>query len=166
MTQVATPNETSASRKTSLASGETEYATFYVNGLWMAADIIQIQEINRNLEMTPVPHAPECVRGVVNLRGEVVTVLDLRTILGFESAEITDDCRNVIVVSGGEHIGLLVDRVGDVVHTRPDQLSPPPANVQGVEARFFLGVHQADEDLLAILDISQVLENDEERTDG
>ncbi len=136
---------------------EVEFATFYVGDLHLGADILQVEEINRHLELTPVPQAPECVRGVINLRGEVVTVVDLRTILGLERIEITPKNRNVIVNSKGEQIGLLVDRIGDVVNASTDQIEPPPANLSGVDGRFFRGVYKLDGELLVILDIETAL---------
>jgi purine-binding chemotaxis protein CheW len=141
----------------SVSSGEIEYATFYVGRILMGIDIRATEEINRQLDMTPVPHAPACVRGVVNLRGEVVTVLDLRTILGLEPAAVTLASRNVVVRSESEQVGLLVDRVADVVTVGADEIETPPANVNGADGRFFRGVCKLESALLVILDVSAVL---------
>lgn len=136
---------------------ELELNTFYVGDLLLGIDIHQVEEINRQLNMTPTPHTPETVRGVVNLRGEVVTVLDLRRALGLDATEICTSSRNVIVNSRGERIGLLVDRIADVVIASAELVEPPPANVNGIDGRFFTGVYKLESELVVILDVEQVL---------
>lgn len=140
-----------------VAAGETEFATFCVGDLFLGIGIGAIQEIGRYVEPTVVPHAPECVRGVVNLRGDVVTVIDLRTVLELGRCEATKQTRNIIVNAGGERIGLMADRVADVVKVNPDDLEPPPANVGGADGRYFAGVHKLEKELLVILDLNEVL---------
>ncbi len=142
---------------------ELEFATFYLGDLLAGIDIRQIQEIDRHLELTTIPHAPECVRGVTNLRGEVVTVLDLRTILELDKVPVTRACRNVILDHHGEQIGLLVDRVADVVTVRSDEIEAPPANVGGIDSRFFRGIVKLNDDLLVLLDVRQLLQLDGEK---
>jgi len=137
--------------------GEVEFVTFYVGDLLLGAEIGHVEEINRHIDLTPVAHAPDSVRGVTNLRGEVVTVLDLRSILGLGRTEITPNTRNVIVNTEGERIGLLVDRIADVVTTQWSKIEPPPANLTGVHGRFLQGVHELERELLAVLNIEEVL---------
>ncbi len=146
---------------TGLLTRELEFASFYIGDLLMGVDIQQLQEINRHVEVTAIPHAPECVRGVVNLRGEVVTVLDLKTILGLGQADILPSSRNVIVNIEDEKIGLLADRVADVVTAQRDEIEPPPANVGGVDGRFFKGIFKLDSELLVILNVEEVLAAEE-----
>ncbi len=147
-----------AERSHAARAAEMELVTFHVGDLLIGADIGHVEEINRHLDLTPVPDAPASVRGVVNLRGDVVTVLELRTILGLPRAEISKQTRNVVVAAGHERIGLLVDRIADVVRARPDQIDPPPANVRGAEGRFFKGVCQLEKQLLVVLDVEAVLD--------
>lgn len=137
--------------------GELELATFYVGGLLMGADIRQVEEINRLLDVTPVPRAPDFVVGVLNLRGEVVTVLDLGRILGMDATEIGAETRNVIVNSQDEQVGLVADRIGDVVTIPATKVDPLPANFSGPEGRFFQGVCMLDAGLLMVLDVEAVL---------
>ena len=139
------------------AVDEVEFSTFYVGGQLMGVDIRRIQEINRNLDITNVPDASECVRGVINLRGEVATVVDLSQILGIGPTEITPDSRNVIVDADGEPIGLLVSSVSDVVSAKTSAIEPPPPNVSGLDGRFFQGVYKLESELLVILDVAAVL---------
>ena len=134
-----------------------EFVTFYVGNLLIGVDIHNVEEINRQVDVTPVPQAPPHVRGVINLRGEVVTVVDLRTVLEMGTTEITQQTRTVVVNSGNEEIGLLVDRVADVVHTRSDLMDTPPANVSGVDGRFFKGVYKLDKTLLIVLDVDAAI---------
>ena len=146
---VASEHETGAS--------EQQFATFYVGNILLGVDICQVQEINRQLNVTEVPQSPDHIRGVINLRGEVTTVADLRKILGLPSGEITRDGRNLIVTSQGESIGFLVDRISDILTLRSDQISPPPSNVDGISGRFFTGVHTMDSEIVVLLDIEEAL---------
>lgn len=139
---------------------EIEFASFYVADALMGVSIDQVEEINHNLELTPVPHAPPWVCGVMNLRGAVVTVIDLRVVLGLEPTVITRRTCNVVVRSGGEQIALLADRVADVVRARRGEIELPPANVAGAEGRYFQGIFKLDRELLVILDIESVLAGD------
>jgi purine-binding chemotaxis protein CheW len=148
---------TETTKEASTSNDQVQFATFYVGELLMGVDIRLVQEINRQLEMTPVPNAPGHVRGVINLRGEVATVIDLRTVLGLPPAEQTRDTRNLIVHSQNEAIGLLVDRISDILTIHPDQVSEPPSNVDGVDGKFFLGVHTLEKDICVLLDVEQVL---------
>jgi purine-binding chemotaxis protein CheW len=145
----------STSRATS--KGETDYVTMYVGDMLLGIDIAVADEINRHVDVTPVPHAPKFVRGVLNLRGEVVTVVDLRMILGLPPTEGSSGARTVIVRSEGEQIGLRVDRVADVVRAKSDQIAAVPPNLNGVDGRFFKGVFQLASELLVVLDIQVAL---------
>lgn len=144
------------------AAEELELATFLIGTSLIGIDIKQVQEINRNLQLTRVPQAAAEVRGVVNLRGDVVTVLDLRVIFGLAPIAIDRNSRNIIVADAEERIGLLVDGIADVVHVTADQIDAPPANLCHVSGRFFRGVHQLENDLLLILDTQRVLTRHED----
>jgi len=141
-----------------------QYATFYLGDLLLGIDIRQVQEINRQLEATQVPHAPKMVHGVINLRGEVATVIDLRTVLGLPAIESTRSTRTMIVQAGGESIGLIVDRISDILTLSQDELNLPPANVDGVDGRYFIGVHTMEKEIAVILSIEEVLNECETRT--
>lgn len=139
------------------ATDVQQFSTFYVGDLLLGVDIRLVQEINRQLDITPVPNAPSHVRGVINLRGEVATVIDLRTVLGLPEAEVQRDTRNLIVHSQGEAIGLWVDRISDILTVRPEEINEPPSNIDGVDGKFFLGVHALENDICVLLDVEQVL---------
>jgi purine-binding chemotaxis protein CheW len=137
---------------------EVEFVTFYVGDLLIGVDILHVEEINRLVNVTSVPQAPPQVSGVINLRGEVVTVVDLSRVLGMGNTEIGDHSRTVVINSGDEQIGLLVDQIADVVLVRSDQIEPPPANVSGSDGRFFKGLFKLETELLVILEIDKILE--------
>jgi purine-binding chemotaxis protein CheW len=138
-------------------SDYVEIASFYLGDVLLGLPIDQVEEMNHHFNLTPVPQAPQCVRGVMNLRGNVVTVIDLRVILGLEPTVITRQTCNVVVSSRDEQIGILTDRVGDVVRTRWSSIEPPPANVVGSDGRYFRGVCRLDHELLILLDVEQLL---------
>ena len=139
-----------------------ELATFYVGRALCGMDILKVQEINKLMEMTKVPQAPDYMVGILNLRGQIVTIIDLGQKLGLGSIEVSNESRNIIVNTPGEHVGLLVSRISDVVMADPDKIEPAPANMNGVQGAFFTGVYKTDNKLIGILNIKEVLrlEND------
>ncbi len=148
--------------KENMANNKTmELATFYIENVVCGIDILKIQEINKFFELTPVPQAPEYVKGVLNLRGRIVTIIDLGQKLGFSETETSDTSRNIIVNSKGEHIGLLVVQIRDVIQVDLEKVETPPANISGVQESFFKGVFKADDYLIGILDVDEVLKESE-----
>lgn len=139
------------------SNNSIEMATFYVGNALFGMDILKVQEINKSLDMTSVPQAPEYVKGILNLRGQIVTIIDLGVKLGLSKIEIGPETRNIIVNSKNEYIGLLVDRIGDVERTSEDNIEAPPANIGGVKAKYFEGVCKKDNRLIGILNVEKVL---------
>lgn len=136
---------------------ELQLATFWLGDFLLGINIHCIRGINRVGTITPVPEAPVTVAGVVNLRGDVVTVVDLRSILHLSPIEITPKSRLLIVQSEAESIGLLVDRVADVVTVSTDNAEPLPANFNGVASQYFTDVYRVGADLLVTLDVAAAL---------
>ena len=134
-----------------------EFSTFYVGGALCGINILNIQEINKNCDITQVPQAADYVKGILNLRGRIVTIIDLGAKLGLEPVTENKDNRNIIVNSEDEHIGLLVDAISDVVSAGQDEIEPSPSNIGGVKGKFFQGVIKTEKDLIGILDIDEVL---------
>jgi purine-binding chemotaxis protein CheW len=141
-------------------SDTVELATFYVGEALCGMDILKVQEINKLIEMTRVPQAPEYVLGILNLRGEIVTIVDLGKKLSLKSTEMSDKTRNIIVNSNGEHIGLMVERISDVIQAEWEKVEAPPANIGGVQGRYFTGVFKTEDRLIGILDVEKVLEEE------
>lgn len=134
-----------------------QLAMFKLGEILLGIDIRCIREINRVEDITPIPDAPPQVKGVVNLRGEVVTVINLRTILELPPQEMTSASRLMIVQSEDEAIGLLVDSVSDVATVQRTEEEPLPANVHGIDSRFFLGMYRVGNELLVELDVTSAL---------
>ncbi len=132
-------------------------ATFYIGDALCGMDILGIQEINKHMEMTVVPQSPEYVMGILNLRGHIVTVIDLGKKLGLVPTRITDKTRNIIVNSKDEHIGLVVDRICDVVEVTKDMVEMSPANIGTIQGSFFEGVFKTADSLIGILDLEAIL---------
>jgi purine-binding chemotaxis protein CheW len=137
-----------------------ELATFYIGEALCGMDILNVQEINKLMDMTKVPQAPSYVTGILNLRGQIVTVIDLGKKLGLTCLELNESVRNIIVNSENEYIGLLVSSISDVVEAQWDKVEDPPANIGGLQGAFFKGVFKTQDRLIGILDVNKVLADD------
>jgi len=144
--------------KNTSTDNKIEIATFYVGEALCGIDILKIQEINKQTEVTVVPQSPEYVKGVLNLRGRIVTVVDLGEKIGLSPISMSKENRNVIVDSHDEHIGLLVERISDVMTAETTKIEAPPANIGGIQGKYFSGVFKTDTSLVGILDIETALQ--------
>lgn len=142
------------------ARREAQLATFFVADQLFGLEIDRVQEINRRLDVTSVPHAPEAVLGVINLRGEVVTVIDLRSVLGMGRSDVSENSRNMIVSHDGELVGLCVDRIADILNISTEDIDHAPPNLSDIESRHLSGVVPLGTGLVAVLNLSSVLEFD------
>lgn len=138
----------------------TLVATFLLGEAAFGVGSQHVQEVVRPGSVTPVHNAPAFVVGIRNLRGRIVTVIDLGIRLDLEGSQMEAESRVVIVDWHGEPVGLLVDRMGDTIPVPSGQVAPPPANVHGVRSRHLQGVHRGPERLVALLDLSTVLQPD------
>ena len=134
-------------------------ATFQLggDGSVFGIDATLIQEAVMVGELTPVRHAPDYVAGIRNLRGRIITVIDLCARLGLGYVEIGPESRILIVDWRGEPVGLLVDRVADAIEVEAGALEPAPPNLHGVQMQKLLGVCHSGERLAALLDLAAVL---------
>lgn len=142
---------------TEVRSDDLEFSTFYVGGALCGINILNIQEINKHFEITQVPQASDYIEGILNLRGRIVTIIDLGKKLGLDPVNKDKDNRNIIVNSDDEHIGLLIDAISDVVLANEDDIEPAPSNIGGVKGKYFQGVLKTEKQLIGILDIDEVL---------
>ncbi len=140
-----------------ISSPALQLTTFYIGDQLLGVPIDCVQEIIRNLSTTRLPHAPPHVCGVINLRGEVATVLDLSLILGYGPSELKRTSRNMIVRTSQEPIGLWVERVADIISAPVESITQPPGNIIGTEARFFRGVYQLRDEIVVILNLDEIL---------
>lgn len=127
-----------------------------IGGMLVGIDLDRVQEINRQVDPTPVPLMDAHVRGLINLRGNLVTVLDLGRVVRGEGLATTARTRTVVVEFGDEVCGLLVDEVGDVVDIRKRRREALPTHLPIEQRRWFQGLVQLPDELLLLLDIDAV----------
>lgn len=130
---------------------------FGVSNLTCAIDIAVAQEIKSQIPIVEIPEASMSVRGVANLRGQVVTVIDLRIVFNIPPKEADKETRIIFLRHDGGVIGLLVDRVDDIVSANRDDLELAPANISGVQGEFFERVYKRDGTLACVLNIDRIL---------
>ena len=128
-----------------------------------AVDILKIQEINRMVEITKVPKSPEFVEGVINLRGKVIPIIDLRKRFNLPGSENTKQTRIVVVDIDNMVVGLVVDAVSEVLRLPANTVEPPPPIVAGIDSEYISGVGKLEDRLLILLELDKVLSKDEKK---
>lgn len=134
-----------------------QLVTFRLGNEEFSLDILKVQEIIRHMDLTRVPKTPEFVDGVINLRGRVIPVLDLRKRFGLPKGENTNETRIIVVDVDNRTVGLKVDAVSEVLRLPADTVEPPPAIITGVESEYIKGVGKLDGRLLILLDVAKIL---------
>jgi purine-binding chemotaxis protein CheW len=124
--------------------------------------ITRIHEINRMTEITELPDTSNYFAGIINLRGDIISVVDLRLRLGLEQVENTEETRIVVIDYKDDNVGLIVDAVSEVMHINNDQIEDPPKGMVGIKNDYLTGVVKIEEDIINILDLDNLLESDEE----
>lgn len=159
-----------------------QYATFRVGENFFALDILLIREINRNLEIRPVNLAPKFIRGLLNLRGQIVTVMDLGHRIKGEAIELSPTSRCIILkdaeecsevmsdeqikeLHGEDQNAFLVDEIGDMISVDTDNLEDPPASLGGMRSEYIQNVHRQDGKIFLVLNAYHLLKMDEEKAD-
>ena len=153
--------EASAARNTGDEGASRQYLSFFLGGQEYATDILRVQEIKGWDTVTRVPYSPKYILGVINLRGAIVPVVDLRVRLALESAPF-DSATVVIVVrvagARGERIvGLVVDAVSDVYSFSAENIQPPPEAVGSLDQMFVQGLAKLEDKLVIVLDIERLV---------
>jgi purine-binding chemotaxis protein CheW len=142
-------------------NGNAQYCTFFLDGLFLGIEVSAVQEVLRDQEVTKVHLAPPVVEGLMNLRGQIVTVLDLRKRLERRARNESDIPINVVVRTGDSTTtSLLVDEIGDVLQIDDAMLEPAPPTLTGILRELVRGVYKLDEILLLILDHEQAVNLD------
>ena len=139
---------------------DRQFVVFKLGEELYGVEILQVQTIERMLELTAVPDAPEFVEGVTNLRGEVMPVIDLRKRFGLPDAEQTDQTRIITVNILEKQIGMIVDEASEVVKVSKDAIEEPPQIVRGVKDTYLEGVAKLENRLLIILDLCKIFEEE------
>lgn len=138
----------------------TQLCTFAVGDLYLGIPVQHVQEVIRSLEMTPVPLAPATVRGLINLRGQIVTAIDLRTRLGLAPRASDADAIHIVVRTDDAAVSLLVDAVDDVLDVEHGTLESIPDHIGSDLRVLFRGVYKLDRRLLLLLDVPRTLSLD------
>jgi purine-binding chemotaxis protein CheW len=138
-------------------SDSKQYSTFFLNGLFLGVEVRKVQEVIRYQEMTRVPLAPAMIEGLINLRGQIVTAIDLRRRLELPSRPEGQLPMNVVVRSDDGAVSLLVDEIGDVVEIQDEAYERPPETLKGVARELVTGVYKLKERLLLILDTERTV---------
>ncbi len=152
------PTSTSSGRTDpGSAAGGNQFLTFRLAGEEYGVEILRVQEIKGYSRVTPVPNAPPAVKGVMNLRGTVVPVFDLRTRFGMPRVEPDPFTVVIVVTVGPQMAGLVVDAVSDVLDVGPADFVPPPDLGAGADTSFMTGMARTGDRLVTLLNIDQLV---------
>ncbi len=143
------------------SSGSLQIACFHVGGHEYGVDIMQIKEIINPIAVTPVPRAPAFIEGIIELRGAILPVVDLRKRFGVEVTPVARETKYIIVPLDGHIVGLVVDRVPEVMPVHREEVHDAPRMALGPDSRFFWGVFKKDDRMIMLVDVAQVLSPDE-----
>ncbi len=143
---------------TANSNNEMQITCFQIGEVLCGIDIRYVQEINKKMNVTQVPLSQDYIKGIMNLRGQIVTVIDLGKKLGMSPVKSSDETRITIVNWNEEFVGLMVDKIYDVISVGQQEVMPPPSNIKGAKGKYFHGVIKKDSDLIGILEVDLVLE--------
>ena len=141
--------------------GLTQLVTFSIGEEEFGVNILQVQEIIRTMKITNIPRAPEFVEGVINLRGKVIPIVDMRRRFGLEPKEHDKNTRMIVIENETLIVGFVVDSVSEVLRMPASSMQPPPATVAGLDSGYIDGVGKLDDRLLILLNLDSLLNNDE-----
>ena len=140
----------------------SRWVTFRLEDETYGIDVMQIREVLRSPEISPVPGAPSYMLGIINLRGNVVAIIDTRSRFGLPPKAEIDDASRILVLEAGDYVvGFLVDSVSEVAELRNDNIEPTPDTGSGDASRFISGLYNRKEGLLILLDASKLLSDSE-----
>lgn len=138
-----------------------QLVTFMVGAEEFAISILSVQEINRMMQITRVPQSPSFIEGVINLRGKIIPVMDLRKRFNVDALDDTSDSRIIVVEVATRVIGFTVDRVNEVLRIDSGIVEPPPSMVSGVESEYVQGVGKLDDRLLILLNLERLFSDED-----
>jgi len=152
---------TASNSRKKVAEEALRWVTFRLENEKYGINVMQVQEVLRITEIAPVPGAPAYVLGIINLRGNVVTVIDTRNRFGLASVETDDSSRVVIIESEEQVVGILVDSVAEVVDLQPSEIETAPNVGTEESVKFIQGVASYDGELLILVDLNKLLSDEE-----
>jgi len=138
-----------------------QWVTFRLDNETYGINVMQVQEVLRYTEIAPVPGAPPYVLGIINLRGNVVTVIDTRLRFGLQQTETTDQTRIVIIETENQVVGIMVDAVAEVVYLRQSEIETTPNVGNDETAKFIQGVCHKNKELLILVDLEKMMSDEE-----
>ncbi|MDP2715629.1 MULTISPECIES: chemotaxis protein CheW [unclassified Rheinheimera] len=138
-----------------------QWVTFKLQEETYGINVMQVQEVLRYTEIAPVPGSPDYVLGIINLRGNVVTVIDTRSRFGLAPADVTDNSRIVIIEAEKQVLGIMVDSVAEVVYLKSSEIDTAPNVGTDESARFIQGVSNREGELLILVDLNKLLSEEE-----
>jgi len=138
-----------------------QLVTFTISNEEFGLDILKVQEIIRTMEITRVPRAPNFVEGIINLRGKVIPIIDLRRRFGLESKPHDSQTRIIVVEINMMVVGFVVDSVSEVLRIQSNTVEAPPAVVSGVDSEYISGVGKLEDRLLILIDLNKLLSEEE-----
>jgi purine-binding chemotaxis protein CheW len=139
----------------------SRWVTFQLDDETYGIDVMQIREVLRTPEISPVPGAPSFVLGIINLRGNVVAIIDTRSRFSLSPSEVGDSSRIIILETGDYVVGFFVDSVSEVAELRNDKIEAAPDTGSADASRFINGLYNRDDGLLILVDASRLLSDDE-----
>jgi purine-binding chemotaxis protein CheW len=153
-----TIRDASNSRRETALDQSRQYSTFFVDNLFFGIQVLKVQEVLRYLEMTSVPLAPDVIEGLINLRGQIVTAVDMRRRLSLPKRKEGQTPMNMVVRSEEGAVSLLVDEIGDVLEVPAESYEPPPDNMPREQRELIEGVYKLEGRLLLVLNAERVLQ--------
>lgn len=138
------------------------YCTFLVDGMLFGVGVNEVQEVIRFQEMTPIPLAPPFIRGLINLRGQIVTAVDVRRRLGLPDRPDGKEPMNVVIHAEDGPVSLLVDEIGDVIDVTESEFEAAPETLHGLTRQLISGVYKLDGQLLRVLESRTTIGADED----
>jgi purine-binding chemotaxis protein CheW len=144
-------------------SDTIQVVSFKLGSEEYGVDIGQVQEINRMVAVTHVPRAPQFMEGVINLRGQLIPIIDLRARFGMARAEHTKNTRIVVTEIGAKRVGMVVDSVSEVLRLPVEHIEPAPEMITGVETEYIRGVGKIEDRLIILLDLARIISGSEKR---
>lgn len=156
---VVEQNETG---ETTTKSQLSQVVSFRLSNEEYGLGIMQVQEIILMGEITEIPEVPHYIRGLINLRGKVIPIVDLRQRFGLAAAENSEQTRIIVVNAAANTLGIVVDAVSEVLRIEPDQIEPPPAGLLGIERAYIQGLMKMEKKIMILLNIDAILSHEDQ----
>ena len=139
----------------------TQWVTYMLEGEKYGIDVMLVKEVLRNIEIAPVPGAPDYVLGIINLRGNVVTVIDTRTRFGLPQKEVDDNSRVIVIETEEQSVGILVDAIAEVADIPKSEIEVTPNVGNDDSSKYIMGVYSGKGSLIILVEIAKLLSEEE-----